>query len=605
MVDKQVPTGMGLGQQPNKEPERKKRSFKQYVNKKTVTMASMSALALGGFVLATNVEAQDAVRETANEVTVAVMKTRHSSNFENKDVLQNNELIQSESKEALKGITSQWTDNTAEEIRAEIERQREAGLDAYVVQWGDTLEVLAEVLSTTVDELVGRNNISDRHLILAGDILDGVLYQTTNADRLSEDQLVGVSTDLSHLQEENEDEKTLAEGEGVENPDESVSDEDVDDSLDEGNFGAVEDSDNKDDVDEDVPTNQILPVDPAVENSAKESEDEELADDEPADFGVLPINPSDIVDVKDETPDVFVGEDPDSETLEVPEEQIESYVVSVTMEQSDEDIEFETEYIEDDELDDGAEFVETAGVNGLAVTETEVSTLSDGSTQKGESVRKVVLEPINEVVRVGTLPTVDVEDKSEEYVREVLLDYEVEEVEVDDLGPGEKRVKQQGEYGIRYELVKDIFDFEGNYKDEEVIDENFEGEYGSESYEVSEPVKEIVEVGKEIDYDRVEEVVREVKEPISVKAQTVEAGVPLIDRHKNPILDINGDPLLLLQGEEYVGEEGSHPIVNRMFKVYYKDGVEEPVYEEMIHTEFVPEEDFVDFGSFKWIYQAK
>lgn len=605
MVDKQVPTGMGLGQQPNKEPEIKKRSFKQYVNKKTVTMASMSALALGGFVLATNVEAQDAVRETANEVTVAVMKTRHSSNFENKDVLQNNELIQSESKEALKGITSQWTDNTAEEIRAEVERQREAGLDAYVVQWGDTLEVLAEVLSTTVDELVDRNNISDRHLILAGDILDGVLYQTTNADRLSEDQLVGVSTDLSHLQEENEDEKTLADGEVVEKSDESVSDEDVDDSLDEGNFGAVEDSDNKDDADEDVPTNQILPVDPAVENSAKESEDEELVDDEPADFGVLPINPSDIVDVEDETPEVFVGEDPDSETLEVPEEQIESYVVSVTMEQSDEVIEFETEYIEDDELDDGAEFVETAGVNGLAVTETEVSTLSDGSTQKGESVRKVVLEPINEVVRVGTLPTVEVEDKSEEYVREVLLDYEVEEVEVDDLGPGEKRVKQQGEYGIRYELVKDIFDFEGNYKDEEVIDENFEGEYGSESYEASEPVKQIVEVGKEIDYDRVEEVIREVKEPISVKTQTVEAGVPLIDIYKNPILDINGDPLLLLQGEEYVVEEGSHPIVKRMFKVYYKDGVEEPVYEEMIHTEYVPEEDYVDFGSFKWIYQAK
>src|SRR5699024_7052889 len=185
---------------------------------------------------------------------------------------------------------------------------------------------------------------------------------------------------------------------------------------------------------------------------------------------------------------------------------------------------FKTEIIEDDELAEDQRIVETAGVNGLAVTETEVRTLSDGSTQKGESVRKVVLDPINEVIRVGTLPTVEVEDKSEEYVREVLLDYEVEEIEVDDLGPGEKRVKQQGEYGIRYELVKDIFDSDGNYKDEEVIDENFEGEYGGESYEASEPVKQIVEVGKEIEYDRIEEEVREVKDPIPVMTKTVEAG---------------------------------------------------------------------------------
>src|SRR5699024_250394 len=159
--------------------------------------------------------------------------------------------------------------------------------------------------------------------------------------------------------------------------------------------------------------------------------------------------------------------------------------------------------------------------------------------------------------------------------------------------------------GIRYELVKDIFDSDGNYKDEEVIDENFEGEYGGESYEASEPVKQIVEIGKEIDHDRIEEEVREVKDPIPVMTKTVEAGEPLIDRHDNPILDINGDQLVLLHGEEYVEEEGSHLIIKRTFKVYYKDGVEEPVYEEIIHTDFVPEENFVDVGSFKWIHQAK
>lgn len=608
MVKNKDLNGMGLDPQPKKEPERKNRDFKKYINKKTITITTMSALVLGGIVLSTNVDAQNAVRETANEISVTVMKTRHSSDFENKAVLQENEAIQAESKQALDKITAEWTDNSADEIRAEVERQREAGLDAYVVQWGDTLEVLAEVLNTTVDELVARNNISDRHLILAGDILDGVLYQTTNADRLSDEEMVGVSTDLSHLQEsesENPDDNpefSPADGEAVENPDAPVSNEnDVEsDDLDEGGVEAVDEAVDGNEGEgvtgEQKPAEDI--AEPAVERPTKELTEEDLDD-----FGVLPIDPT--ADVQSEESDVFVGEDPDSEPLEVPDEQIDIYVVSVVTEQVDEEIPFKTEVIEDDELAEDQRIVETAGTVGLAVTSTEVSTLSDGSTRKGEAVREVVLEPINEVVRVGTLPIAEVKEESEEYVREVLVDYEVEEIEVDDLGPGERRVTQPGEYGVRYELVKDTFDSNGNFMAEEVVEENFEGERGGETYKASEPVKEIVEVGKEIEYDRIEEEVREVKDPIPVMTKTVEAGEPLIDRHDNPILDINGDPLVLLPGEEYVEEEGSHPIVKRTFKVYYKDGVEDPVYEEMIHTDFVPEENFVDVGSFKWIHQAK
>ena len=601
MADKHIPSGMGLGQEPNKEPDKKeeKRNIKKFINKKTITIASMSVLALGGIVLSTNVDAQNAVRETANEVSVKVMKTRHSSDFENKKILQENEAIQSESKAAMDGITAQWTDNTVEEVRAEIERQREAGLDAYVVQWGDTLSVLADVLSTSVDELVARNNISDRHLILAGDILDGVLYQTTNADQLSEDQMIGASTDMSHVQETNaldeldnetNDSDDVVDDNVSENPDESVSNDDEDvDNSDKGNFRPVEPG-SSDETDDDV-DNQILPVDPSIEDNAGRLDEE---------FGVSPVEDEDIV--KDEEI-IQVGEDPNTEPIEVPEEDIPVTVTEVSVETEREDVEipFEIETIEDDELEEGAEFIDVVGTPGLARIDTAITTMSDGTTRKADPVRTVVLEPVNQVVRVGTKPTDKVEVRTEEYVRFEMIDPEIEYIEVDDLNPGEERIIEAGEQGIRYELVKEYYNEHGRFDYEEVVDDNFSGDYDGESYEPREPVKQVIEIGKELDYDRVEEEHREVQIELAPVYVDVDAGEPLIDRNDEPILDSDGNPIILESGEEYVELEGDNAIIRRLFKHYYKEGQEQPIFTEEITFEDV----FVTYGVNPLIHRVR
>lgn len=619
MVDKYKPKGMGLDKQEPETENVTKFNFKKYLNRKTLAIGTMSALALGGLVVSTNAEAQEVIKTTTNEVTVAVMKTRHSSSFANKEVLQGDEKIQAASDQAMSQITATWTDNTAEEIRAEVERQREAGLDAYVVQWGDTLSVLAEVISVPVDELVARNNISDRHLILAGDILDGVLYQTTNEERLTDDDVANVSTDLSHLEEVEADGETRdtmdmprpglgGESGLVENPDESVSSiEDTEEETkvdtkdikdeDRGNFGpAVGDIVD----DEDNPVNDIQPVRPSQPMLEKPTE---AVNQKDMDSGVEPATPEQIELDKD-NPDVFVGEDPDVEPLEVPDEEIDAYVVSVTTDAVEEVLKYKTETIEDDTLYADTRVVEVAGLDGLAITETPISTLSDGSTQKGESQRHVVSEPINEVVRVGTIPVEVVEHDVDEYVREVSVPTEIQYVEVDDLLPGVERIVTEGKNGLSYEKVKVTVDANGFLVSEEILEANFKGEYDGVTYDnIVEMTPTVIEVGKAIPYDTTEESTQELEVPTGDNVVEVDAGVPLVDENNEPIVDENGEPITLKSGEEYIAREGSNTVINQKVIIYFKE--EDEVYREVINTGVINEEDIVHMGEFGLKYIAK
>ena len=619
MVDKYKPKGMGLDKQEPETENVTKFNFKKYLNRKTLAIGTMSALALGGLVVSTNAEAQEVIKTTTNEVTVAVMKTRHSSSFANKEVLQGDEKIQAASDQAMSQITATWTDNTAEEIRAEVERQREAGLDAYVVQWGDTLSVLAEVISVPVDELVARNNISDRHLILAGDILDGVLYQTTNEERLTDDDVANVSTDLSHLEEVEADGETRdtmdmprpglgGESGLVENPDESVSSiEDTEEETkvdtkdikdeDRGNFGpAVGDIVD----DEDNPVNDIQPVRPSQPMLEKPTE---AVNQKDMDSGVDPVTPEQIELDKD-NPDVFVGEDPDVEPLEVPEEEIDAYVVTVSTDVVEEVLKFKTETIEDDTLYADVRVVEVSGLEGRAVTETEVSTLSDGSTQRGESQRRVVSEPINEVVRVGTIPVEVVEHDVDEYVREVSVPTEIQYVEVDDLLPGVERIVTEGKNGLSYEKVKVTVDANGFLVSEEILEANFKGEYDGVTYDnIVEMTPTVIEVGKAIPYDTTEESTQELEVPTGDNVVEVDAGVPLVDENNEPIVDENGEPITLKSGEEYIAREGSNTVINQKVIIYFKE--EDEVYREVINTGVINEEDIVHMGEFGLKYIAK
>ena len=215
--------GMNLGNDDlTSEKEKSSKTLSDFLNKKTITITAMSAIALSGAFLATNVEAQEAVKTTFNEVSVSVMKTRHSSDFDGKDEIQSDESIQKESSSALGAITATWSDNAVEKIKAEIERQREAGLSAYIVQWGDTLSVLAEALGVSVEYLVEVNNISDRHLILTGDILIGVLSNnmvSPNGSNGSEIEKTISEDELNELLELEEIEQIVQEidtdGDGV------------------------------------------------------------------------------------------------------------------------------------------------------------------------------------------------------------------------------------------------------------------------------------------------------------------------------------------------------------------------------------------------------
>src|SRR5690606_31797716 len=100
----------------------------------------VSVLCIGTIVLGLGFSlTNDTVMASVNSAAVTVMKTVNSTDFDEKDTYMADETIASESSKALGAITAKWSDNDVETIRAEIERQREAGLSVYVIQWGDTL----------------------------------------------------------------------------------------------------------------------------------------------------------------------------------------------------------------------------------------------------------------------------------------------------------------------------------------------------------------------------------------------------------------------------------------------------------------------------------
>ena len=70
--------GMNLGSDNSSEKEKSSKTLSDFLNKKTITITAMSAMALSGAFLATNVEAQETVKTTFNEVSVSVIIKRNS-----------------------------------------------------------------------------------------------------------------------------------------------------------------------------------------------------------------------------------------------------------------------------------------------------------------------------------------------------------------------------------------------------------------------------------------------------------------------------------------------------------------------------------------------
>ena len=115
------------------------------------------------------------VRVFANVTATSVWKLVSSSSFEGKETVIQHESIAAESQKALLNITPTWTARTLEQTKEEIKRQKESGLSHYVIQWGDTLGVIALATEQDVNELAKVNGLSDKDKIVTGDVLQGVL----------------------------------------------------------------------------------------------------------------------------------------------------------------------------------------------------------------------------------------------------------------------------------------------------------------------------------------------------------------------------------------------------------------------------------------------
>lgn len=576
MVKRRDLQGMNLDNNSNKEPK-KPSSFKKYFNKKTITIGSIGLLGVGGLFVGTNAQAQEMVKESTNNVSVRVMKTRHSSDFEGKKDLQNNKELKNESSTAMKKITANWTDNSVDEIREEIERQRDDGLDVYVVQWGDTLEVLAEAVGDTVEDIVEVNNISDKHLILTGDLLDGILYEQTSSEKLAEAGSEEEHTD-ANLEGIDSDDDVDIDGSETVGDDGDIIEGQPDDESESDDFEDTEGLDNEDAKDEEDDESQdYIPE----EDLSEQEKDEVIPELEPEtlpSFGIDPASTKDIKSLEDdeESADGFVyeGEDPDTPKVEVASDEVKDEPVEVVevVERSElKTIDVKETIVNDPDLEVGEEVVEEEGSEGVIRQEWTETIMSDGSSE-GTDKEESEITPMRErVVRIGSLEDQDgnfVGDTYEE-VRYETVEYETEYVEDDELAPGEEVIEQHGQDGTRWYKVKVVEDKHGNVVEESTTNKDFEGEFEDESYEGVDVVNEIIRTGGKIeegkDYDEIKEEV--VQEDVKHEEHIIE--VPEGEEFET----VDGTKTLEVD-EEYVESEGQDDVINLTYDVYYLDGKE-------------------------------
>ncbi len=622
----------GMNLQKNNKQQKKGHSedvsFKDYFTKKRVAIGAMSALALGGGFVAINENAQDALKTTTNVVTVRALRARKSSTFEKKDVLLDSQSIQDETSMAEDRITPSWSENSSEDIRTEVKRQRDAGLDAYVVQWGDTIEGLASAVGVSADEMRERNNLSKDSDLYAGDILDGILYQVSNAERVTDQDITSISTKLdvekptlpakSEVVADVEESTTPKfyerySEDQVDAITEAFTDEQVEDfkelttSRDVAKFIGDLSEEQRDVMVGHLSEDQVSALDAiitgkdfaeaskdeldsSVEHDSKvESEDVDLFKDvDPADFEENKASDAEVSEDVDEI-DVFEGEDPDTEPLDYDLDSIDASEIIQQVSEV-EDVTVESEIIEDSELDEGVEVIESAGLDGLTIHDVTIVEYPDGSTDRTVNDSEVIYEPVAKVVRVGTKPVDKDKLTTSKELKVSIEPYDTETIEVDNLLPGEELVVEAGQNGFIWsleEVTRDEFDHE---VDSTVLDEDFNGEFDGMPYSSAEMVTQIVHVGKEVEgniikghkYDDIKRVKSEVTPKLTIDVVKIPAG-------EDYTLD-DGSNINLSVDEEYIHTEGKAGKYIGIFKVYSLDGKE--VYREQDYNSYILSEDF-------------
>ncbi|HFI0237109.1 TPA: LysM peptidoglycan-binding domain-containing protein [Streptococcus suis] len=91
-------------------------------------------------------------------------------------------IVKKEQELALAKVSEYWEANSLYEVKEELNRQSEQGMDSYVVQWGDTLSTISAASNQTVTSLAQLNNIKNPDLIYTGQLLKGVIHQVKQVE---------------------------------------------------------------------------------------------------------------------------------------------------------------------------------------------------------------------------------------------------------------------------------------------------------------------------------------------------------------------------------------------------------------------------------------
>lgn len=384
------------------------------------------------------VYANEGAMAQVNTAVVSVMSRVNSSQFNNKTTYLNNEAIQRESSQSMNRITGRWGANSVEQVRAEIERQRVAGLDVYVIQWGDTLSVLAQATGKTVDQIAAENNLGNIHLIFTGDILTGILKDAPAIQGQGNKQNIS-DLGLKPQEKTAEQNKKPANQSNKQQTAQSAKEQSAQPAKDKQ--ASVETKpDSK----------------PTAETPAQPTETEQPAP-------VLPTpsipSPSDIVE-------------------QLTEPEVKTYQVT-------EDVKHGVEYKEDPSLQPGEKKVVQEGKDGKRVSYYTITTYPDGREEKSESVvsEEESVAAVTQIVHIGPaiVETPEVEEEStpetesspseteteqtedsktitEKVSETEVIEFETVLEETTDLPAGEQQVVQEGQHGERtrtYEVVKE------------------------------------------------------------------------------------------------------------------------------------------------------
>ncbi|MGO0106820.1 LysM peptidoglycan-binding domain-containing protein [Streptococcus suis] len=91
-------------------------------------------------------------------------------------------IVKKEQELALAKVSEYWEANSLYEVKEELNRQSEQGMDSYVVQWGDTLSTISAASNQTVTSLAQLNDIKNPDLIYTGQLLKGVIRQVKQVE---------------------------------------------------------------------------------------------------------------------------------------------------------------------------------------------------------------------------------------------------------------------------------------------------------------------------------------------------------------------------------------------------------------------------------------